>query len=93
MPEMYFHVTWPDGARDRCYSPSMVIEDYLTPGSSYPVPEFVRLSGEALQIASDRVQAKFGFACTSAAAQLEQIRTRSAQQPDGAVVVDSFERL
>lgn len=30
MPEMYFHVRWPDGETQRCYSPSTVVEDYLT---------------------------------------------------------------
>ena len=68
MPEMTFHVRWPDGVEERCYSPSLVMHDYLTSGSDYTVAEFVDRSATALQEASDRVRAKFGFACTSAAA-------------------------
>ncbi|MFI7587676.1 MSMEG_0570 family nitrogen starvation response protein [Spongisporangium articulatum] len=91
MPEMYFHVVWPDGARERCYSPSLVVEEYLTPGNTYPVDEFVRLSTEALTIASERVRAKFGFYCTASAATLESIVSRAARQPEGGdVQVESF---
>ena len=39
MPELYFRVTWPDGRRDRCYSPSHIIEEHLEVGASYPVDE------------------------------------------------------
>lgn len=67
MPEMTFDVRWPDGRVQRCYSPSLVMHDYLTPGSDYTVAEFVDRSGQALREASERVRAKFGFACTSAA--------------------------
>ena len=67
MPEMTFDVRWPDGRVQRCYSPSLVMHDYLTPGSDYSVADFVERSGRALDEASERVRAKFGFACTSAA--------------------------
>lgn len=91
MPEMYFRVTWPDGTAQRCYSPSLVIRDYLTPGTSYPVAEFVRLSNEALTIASNRVREKYGFACTSAAAMRDEIWARAKAFPSGEVRVESFE--
>ncbi|MGZ6801009.1 MAG: MSMEG_0570 family nitrogen starvation response protein, partial [Mycobacteriaceae bacterium] len=32
MPEMTFTVQWPDGKRESCYSPSLVMHDYLTIG-------------------------------------------------------------
>nr|WP_307251155.1 MSMEG_0570 family nitrogen starvation response protein [Kineosporia succinea] len=89
---MYFHVTWPDGTAQSCYSPSLVIEDFLTPGRSYPVAEFVRLSDEALTIASDRVRAKFGFACTSAAATRSAIADRARSHDGGEVTVVGFGR-
>ncbi|HJT94679.1 MAG TPA: MSMEG_0570 family nitrogen starvation response protein [Mycobacterium sp.] len=73
MPEMTFEVCWPDGSVQHCYSPSLVIHDYLSAGSSYSVAEFLQRSGTALAEASERVRAKFGFACTSAAATAEQI--------------------
>jgi uncharacterized repeat protein (TIGR04042 family) len=92
MPEMYFRVTWPDGTGQRCYSPSLIIQDYLEVGASYPVVEFVRLSDQALSIASDRVREKYGFACTSAAAMRDEIWARAKDYPDGEVRVEAFER-
>lgn len=73
MPAMHFHLRWPDRSETRCYSPSLVIKDYLVPGSSYPLPEFLARSREALHIASERVRAKFGYACSMAMDQLAQI--------------------
>lgn len=78
MPEMTFAVRWPDGTVDHCYSPSLVIHDYLTVGVSYPVVEFVSRSTAALDVATERVCAKFGFACTSAAATAADITARAA---------------
>ena len=56
-----FKVKWPDGRIDDCYSPSTVIFDYLKEGESYNVKDFVELSSQALNLASDRVFKKFGF--------------------------------
>jgi uncharacterized repeat protein (TIGR04042 family) len=75
MPEMTFTVRWPDGSTQRCYSPSLVMHDYLTPGSDYTIPDFVERSRAALTEASDRVRAKYGFACSSAAATLHEIES------------------
>lgn len=75
MPEMTFTVRWPDGSTQRCYSPSLVMHDYLTPGSDYAIPDFVERSRAALTEASDRVRAKYGFACSSAAATLHEIES------------------
>ena len=68
-----FKVKWPDGRIDDCYSPSTVISDYLKEGKSYSVKDFVELSSEALNLASERVFKKYGFRCTSAEAQLSKI--------------------
>ncbi|MEW5810349.1 MAG: MSMEG_0570 family nitrogen starvation response protein [Actinomycetota bacterium] len=87
MPEMTFELQWPDGTRQRCYSPSLVMHDYLQTGTSYTVAEFVRRSGTALAIASERVRAKYGFACTSAAATTDEIRSSAARFPADAVMV------
>ncbi|WP_428421821.1 MSMEG_0570 family nitrogen starvation response protein [Methylibium sp.] len=73
MPAMHFHLRWPDRSETRCYSPSLVIKDYLVPGSTYPLPDFLARSREALHIASERVRAKFGYACSMAMDQLAQI--------------------
>ena len=81
MPEMTFDVQWPDGRVQQCYSPSLVMHDYLTSGSDYTVAEFLDRSTHALQEASERVRAKFGFSCTSAAATNEKIAFEMAAAP------------
>lgn len=88
MPELYFHVRWPDGETQRCYSPSTVIEDYLTTGDVYELGDFVERSRTALGIAGDRVREKYGFACSGASDQLAQIEERAASHAslDGAEV-------
>ncbi len=78
MPEMTVSVRWPDGSTSRLYSPSLVMHDHLDVGASYPVAEFTERATTALGIASDRVLAKFGFRCTSAAATVEQIERETA---------------
>ena len=92
MPEMHFHVRWPDGRREACYSPSLVVKDFLTPGESYAVDEFVEKTRTALNIASERVREKYGFACSSALDQLARIEAAAKlQPPDGRVTVETFE--
>ena len=36
MPEMHVRLRWPDGTRDRVYSPSLVLAEHLDEGASYP---------------------------------------------------------
>lgn len=79
MPEVLFHIQWPDGETVECYSPSTVVREYFQPGMTMTVEEFTNRSSEALNRASDRVQAKFGFRCTSASGQLEIIQSRAKQ--------------
>ncbi|OZE83329.1 hypothetical protein CH305_06885 [Rhodococcus sp. 15-649-2-2] len=90
MPEMSFVVRWPDGREQSCYSPSLVMHDYLTPGAEYTVEDFVERTSEALTVASDRVLAKFGMRCTSAAQQMEEIHGVSASYRAGAVRILSM---
>ena len=56
MPEMTFQVRWPDGSEVSCYSPSLVMHDYLDRGAVYSVDEFVSRSSAALDLASERVR-------------------------------------
>lgn len=77
MPAMHFHLRWPDGSDTRCYSPSLVIKDYFQPGQTYPLPDFMRQVREALNIASERVRAKFGFACSAAMDQLAELERQA----------------
>src|SRR4051812_45341501 len=96
MPELYFRVTWPDGRRERCYSPSHIIEEHLEAGASYPVDEFVSRVRTALHIAAERVRAKYGFYCSAAMDQLAAIETTAGAllegERGGSVRVEAFER-
>jgi uncharacterized repeat protein (TIGR04042 family) len=92
MPEMHFVVRWPDGSEMRCYSPSLVVRDYLAVGQVYPVPDFLERSRSMLNVASERVRAKFGYACSSALDQLQVIEGRAAEYaPSTEVTVVAFE--
>ena len=94
MPAMHFTVRWPDATETRCYSPSLVIKDYFAPGSRYPLPDFMHAVREALHIASERVRAKYGFACSQAHGQLaeiERIARRFDGRADAQVTVTAFD--
>ena len=92
MPEMRFHIRWPDGRREACYSPSLVIKDHFGVGEEVALAEFVARSRAALTIASDRVEARYGFPCSLAMGQLRRIETAAAALPeDGRVLIESFE--
>lgn len=94
MPEMRFHIRWPNGLRESCYSPSLVIKDYLSVGTGYPLTDFVDRSRTALTLASDRVEARYGFPCSLALAQLDRIVITAGNQDssvEGLVLVEAFE--
>jgi uncharacterized repeat protein (TIGR04042 family) len=91
---MRFNIRWPDGAVESCYSPSLVIKDYFTPGTSYRLAEFLERSHTALTIASDRVRAKYGKPCARALAQrsrIEDVARTFANHPHPEVSIISFE--
>ncbi len=93
MPEMRFRIRWPDGTEALCYSPSLVIRDHLDPGRDYPLAEFVERSRLALGVASERVRARYGMACSRALSQIDRIEHRArdfATRPDSRVTVLSF---
>ncbi|MEH3155052.1 MAG: MSMEG_0570 family nitrogen starvation response protein [Gordonia paraffinivorans] len=77
MPEMTVTVRWPDGTRDHCYSPSLVMHDHLQAGADYTVADFTDRATVALGEAAERVRARYGFACTSAMASADHIRSRA----------------
>ena len=81
MPEVYFTIQLPDGLTKECYSPSTVVLKHFNQGEEMSVAEFIARSREALGAASERVREKYGFACSSAAAQLESVEewTRSCE--------------
>jgi uncharacterized repeat protein (TIGR04042 family) len=94
MPVMHFRVRWPDQSETRCYSPSLVVQEFLTPGQAYALPDFLGRTREALGIASERVRAKFGFACSQAMdqlAEIEGIAQRFEALPEAQVTVIAFD--
>jgi uncharacterized repeat protein (TIGR04042 family) len=94
MPEMNFHIRWPDGTPERCYSPSLVIKDYFVPGESYPLADFLTRSRTALGIASERVKARYGHPCSLALGQLARIEAaakRFSNASEPRVTVEAFD--
>jgi uncharacterized repeat protein (TIGR04042 family) len=93
MPAMHYTLRWPDASESTCYSPSLVIQDYLQIGQDYPLDDFIQRLREATAIANERVQAKFGFVCSRAGDQLAllegQVRRWTAHE-DARVAVVAF---
>ena len=88
MPEVSFQLEWPDGQSSTLYSPSTVILDYFRPGDSLLVSELEERGVEALRAASERVRARYGFACTRADEEESQLRQWvSRYSPDDTVRV------
>ncbi|MBF2025747.1 MAG: MSMEG_0570 family nitrogen starvation response protein [Oscillatoriales cyanobacterium C42_A2020_001] len=90
MPEINFKIQWPDGTQEVCYSPSLVVKDYFTPNSNYSLNDFLERSRTALQIASDRVEAKYGMPCGMALKQLARIEATAARYASGPQPVVHF---
>ena len=91
MPEMRFLICWPDGRRESCYSPSLVIRDYFREGESHALADFLHLCRMALADASERVRAKYGRACSLALAQLARIEAGAGGfERDARVTVETF---
>ncbi|MBJ3762514.1 MSMEG_0570 family nitrogen starvation response protein [Maribius pontilimi] len=78
MPEVDFRIRWPDGSEESCYSPSTAIRTYLSAGKTYALRDFMDRSLAGLDLAARRVEAKYGFRCTSADAQAARLTARAA---------------
>jgi uncharacterized repeat protein (TIGR04042 family) len=92
VPEVEFDVRWPDGSQQWVYSPSTVVEDVFAAGAAYPLSEFVALTRQAMGEASRRVQERYGFPCSRAAATLASVESTAARFPGGEVRVAGFRR-
>ncbi|WP_373541576.1 MSMEG_0570 family nitrogen starvation response protein [Chamaesiphon sp.] len=93
MPESRFKVRWPDGSEAICYSPSSIVKSYFELDRDYELADFVTRSQTALNIASDRVRAKYGRGCGLALGQLAQIEAKALEfnsQPQSLVRVLEF---
>lgn len=88
MPETPFTVQLPDGSKKVCYSPSSVVCEYFTVGDVLPASEFLSKARKALNEASARVEAKFGFACSGATNSLAMIESWGAElTPEDSVTI------
>jgi putative flavoprotein involved in K+ transport len=92
VPAVDFTLRWPDGKRQRCQSPSTVIEAYLTEGGIYPVDELERRVDRALAHAAERVRERYGYLCTAAPAQWRDIEAVARGQ-QGDVTVERLRRV
>ena len=93
MPETRFKIQWPDGSQETCYSPSSIVKKYFEPDREYALTDFLDRTRTSLNIASDRVLAKYGRACGLAIGQLAEIEataTRFSSQPKLRVRVIEF---
>ena len=79
MPAMHYRLRWPDHSESACYSLSLVIKDHFNAGTSYPISEFLQRVRNATEIASERVRAKYGFACSRAHDQLLEIERQAGR--------------
>ena len=92
MPETRFRIRWPDGRLETCYSPSLVVRDYLVEGESYALADFLERSRTALSIASERVRAKYGRPCPRALGELARLQMLArAYSADARVKLETFE--
>jgi uncharacterized repeat protein (TIGR04042 family) len=76
---MHYRLRWPDDSESLCYSPSLVIKDHFAVGESYALADFLGRVRTATRIASERVAAKYGYACSRAADQLGEIELDAAR--------------
>ncbi|KWT83897.1 NAD/NADP transhydrogenase alpha subunit [Variovorax sp. WDL1] len=71
-----------------------MVQDFLIPGQRYGLDDFLRRTSEALGIASERVRAKYGFACSQAMdqlAEIEHVASHFAGSADAEVLVVAFD--
>lgn len=81
MPEVLLELRWPDGEASRFYSPSTVVYEFLKPGDRLTIAELEQKGLAALRKASERVRARYGFACTRTDEEASRLRQRLALYP------------
>lgn len=90
MPEVMLQLEWPDGRQTTLYSPSTVILQHLQPGERLPVAELQQRAERALAEASERVRARYGFACTRTDEERSKLRhTATAYAADQFVQISA----
>ena len=77
MPSVNFTVKWPNGQSSNFYSPSTIVYEYFQKGQQWAGQEFLNQADQALHAASERVRARYGFACSSAMHTLNRIQEQA----------------
>ena len=77
MPSVNFTVKWPNGQQDQFYSPSTIVYEYFQKGQQLQGQDFLNQAETALHAASERVRARYGFACSSAMDTLNRIQNKA----------------
>ncbi len=87
-------IRWPDGRRESCYSPSLVVRDYFREGESYPLADFLlaRAHGAARSPPSaSRRNTAMPVRWRSANSRAsKRAPRRSRKRPDAKVVCETF---
>jgi uncharacterized repeat protein (TIGR04042 family) len=78
MPEVMLQLCWPDGDASNFYSPSTIVYEFIKPGDTLTIAELERKGLTALKEASERVRARYGFACTRTDEEAVKLRKRLA---------------
>ena len=86
MPALNFEIEWPNGEVMECYSPSTIVLQYFQAGDTLTVDELIAVSRTALNMASNRVEERFGFDCTAAREQRDKILRKAACFESGELV-------
>lgn len=94
MPSVNFTVKWPNGQSSNFYSPSTIVYEYFQKGQQWAGQEFLNQADQALHAASERVRARYGFACSSAMDTLnciqEQAKSFSLKPEDTIEITDIY---
>jgi len=94
MPAVNFTVNWPDGDTVDYYSPSTIIHQHLNLNVDYSLIDFKEKVDQALDAASERVKASFGYYCSAASDEQQKIESKFSQlietHKDGKVCITSF---
>lgn len=86
MPEVLLELCWPDGESSPFYSPSTVVYEFLKPGDRLTMAELEQKGLAALREASERVRARYGFACSRTDEEASRLQQRLARYPREATV-------
>ena len=96
MPSVNFTVKWPNGQSSHFYSPSTIVYEYFQQGQQLAGQEFLKQAEQALNAASERVRARYGFACSSAMDSLNRIQTQAkelALKPEDTIEITDIHNI